>query len=366
MLNTVRYELSLCMRFSSWAIKLIKVQPKKYLLENPATGKMKMFLKGPFTDVSYHAYGYDYKKPTRIWHNLVTFEPRVNLEKPAARIGRSDKPAPSDGSKAALSSIPPDLVKHLFETMATEWQYNMPIQLTRIEPVFEGTGPGCFWKGEPREWTKEAPKSEEDEEEDIVQQLNEKEEQLAEKDEMIQVLEQEREEILEHVPVEKATAIRRQDLARQENDEYYTPKDAWAQVAHLIPEGKVIWEPFFGDGKSGEYLRELGFEVIHEDEDFFEHDKGDIVVTNPPFSKTHEILERLKVLGKPFMLIMPSSRLHSKYFHDLFGGDETMQVVVPPRRIQFECQTTGEKSKAYKDTIYYCWGFGLKRDLVFL
>ena len=117
----------------------------------------------------------------------MTFEPRVNLEKPAARIGRSDKPAPSDGSKAALSSIPPDLVKHLFETMATEWQYNMPIQLTRIEPVFEGTGPGCFWKGEPREWTKEAPKSEEDEE-DFEQQLAEKEEQLAEKDEVIQEL----------------------------------------------------------------------------------------------------------------------------------------------------------------------------------
>ena len=80
-------------------------QPKKYFLENPATGKMKMFLKGPFTDVSYHAYGYDYKKPTRIWHNLVTFEPKVNIEKPTAFIGVSSKPAPSDDSKAAWGSI---------------------------------------------------------------------------------------------------------------------------------------------------------------------------------------------------------------------------------------------------------------------
>ena len=72
------------------AIEIIQYfQPKKYFLENPASGRMRMFLKGPFTDVTYHAYGYDYKKPTRIWHNLVTFEPKVNLEKPTAFIGKS-------------------------------------------------------------------------------------------------------------------------------------------------------------------------------------------------------------------------------------------------------------------------------------
>ena len=48
-------------------------------------------------------------------------------------------------------------------------------------------------------------------------------------------------------------------------DNYMTPKSAWEQIKHLIPNNKVIWEPFYGDGKSGEYLKELGFNVIHED-----------------------------------------------------------------------------------------------------
>tara|TARA_R110000803_G_scaffold70809_2_gene133818 strand:+ start:300 stop:482 length:183 start_codon:yes stop_codon:yes gene_type:complete len=48
------------------------------------------------------------------------------------------------------------------------------------------------------------------------------------------------------------------------NDEYMTRKSAWED----IPTDKVIWECLYGDGKSGEYLRELGFEVLHEYIDF--------------------------------------------------------------------------------------------------
>jgi len=28
-----------------------------------------------------------------------------------------------------------------------------------------------------------------------------------------------------------------------------------------LPRDKVLWEAFYGDGQSGNYLRELGFEV---------------------------------------------------------------------------------------------------------
>ncbi len=36
---------------------------------------------------------------------------------------------------------------------------------------------------------------------------------------------------------------------------------------------------------NGHHLAELGFDVIYEDIDFFEHDLGECVVTNPPFSE---------------------------------------------------------------------------------
>jgi hypothetical protein len=42
-----------------------------------------------------------------------------------------------------------------------------------------------------------------------------------------------------------------------------TPKYAWENIKDLIPKNKIIWEPFYGDGKSGDYLKELGFNVIH-------------------------------------------------------------------------------------------------------
>ena len=61
------------------------------------------------------------------------------------------------------------------------------------------------------------------------------------------------------------------------HDDYMTPKYAFENIAHLIPKDKIIWEAFYGDGKSGTYLTELGFNVIHEPIDFFENDKGEII-----------------------------------------------------------------------------------------
>ena len=47
--------------------------PDLYFMENPKTGKMKDFVTRPFYDVDYCAYGFDYKKPTRIWTNKENF-----------------------------------------------------------------------------------------------------------------------------------------------------------------------------------------------------------------------------------------------------------------------------------------------------
>ncbi len=67
------------------------------------------------------------------------------------------------------------------------------------------------------------------------------------------------------------------------HDDYMTPKYAWEWIVDYIPKNKIIWESFYGDGDSGKYLTALGFNVIHEPIDFFTNDKGDIIVSNPPF-----------------------------------------------------------------------------------
>jgi len=48
-----------------------------------------------------------------------------------------------------------------------------------------------------------------------------------------------------------------------------TPRSAWENIEHLIPKVKVIWEAFYGNGDSGDHLKDLGFDTIHEPEDFF-------------------------------------------------------------------------------------------------
>ena len=42
------------------------------------------------------------------------------------------------------------------------------------------------------------------------------------------------------------------------DDEYYTPKHVWEDISEVIPKDKVIWEAFKGDGRSADYLREMG------------------------------------------------------------------------------------------------------------
>jgi hypothetical protein len=151
-----------------------------------------------------------------------------------------------------------------------------------------------------------------------------------------------------------------------------TPRYAWENVAHLIPKDKVIWEAFYGDGASGTYLRDLGFNTIHEDLDFFTENRGDIIVSNPPFSKSKEVLTRLKELNKPFMMILPASKVTTQYVRALFkDSTDPLQLVIPRKRIHFQKQIDGKMPEDYKsccnfDCFYYCWKMGLPRDLLWL
>lgn len=153
------------------------------------------------------------------------------------------------------------------------------------------------------------------------------------------------------------------------HDDYMTPKSAWEAIRHLIPKDKVIWEPFYGDGKSGEYLKELGFDVIHEPIDFYCEDRGDIIVSNPPFSDVKQIVKRLKELNKPWILLMPVQKLSTKYFREAFL-DEKIQLVIPHERVDFTKIENGEvvntKSKCPFDCYYYFYDCGLPNKATWL
>jgi hypothetical protein len=150
-------------------------------------------------------------------------------------------------------------------------------------------------------------------------------------------------------------------------DDYMTPKNAWEAIKNYIPSNKIIWEPFYGNGDSGRFLTELGFNVIHQQEDFFENDRGDIVVSNPPFSKKKEVIERLVELDKPFILLMPCSTLVCSYVREALGN--AVQIIIPRKRIQFAKLENGKTSVGGKcnfDCFYYCYKMDLPRDINYL
>tara|TARA_R110002096_G_scaffold413739_1_gene614633 strand:- start:429 stop:905 length:477 start_codon:yes stop_codon:yes gene_type:complete len=147
------------------------------------------------------------------------------------------------------------------------------------------------------------------------------------------------------------------------HDDYMTPKYAWENIQEYIPKDKVIWECFMGDGKSGQYLEELGFDVIHNDNDFFQSDEGDIVVSNPPFSKAKDVITRLKELDKPFILILPSSKINTQYFR-LFKNQ--IQIIIPRNRIQFVKNGNELQNSCNFDCFYYCYKMNMKKDITWL
>jgi hypothetical protein len=155
------------------------------------------------------------------------------------------------------------------------------------------------------------------------------------------------------------------------HDDYMTPKYAWENIKQYIP-NKVIWEAFYGDGASGKYLTEMGFTVVHEPIDFFTENRGDVIVSNPPFSKSNEVMSRLKELGKPFIVIFPSSKINTQYVRTLFMDcEDKLQIIIPRKRIHFEKKIEGETPKGWKnacnfDCFYYCWKINLPRDIVWL
>ena len=154
------------------------------------------------------------------------------------------------------------------------------------------------------------------------------------------------------------------------HDDYMTPKYAWDWIKDFIPKDKVIWEAFYGDGESGKNLSDLGFNVIHEETDFFTNNLGDVIVSNPPFSNKKAVMTRLKEIDKPFIIICPSSMLNTQYIRNLFK-DDRLQIIIPNKRINFKKLIDGKVpdnwgDRCNFDCFYYCWKLDLPNDIVWL
>lgn len=155
-------------------------------------------------------------------------------------------------------------------------------------------------------------------------------------------------------------------------DYYGTPKGAFNLVSPYLPEG-IAWEPCRGYGAIENYLKDLGREVVSTDIStgqnalVYQPERWDFCVTNPPWSLKGTFLERFYKLGKPFAMLLPC---------DLVNGTRTklfekygIQLIIPSWRVKylrFDGERPVEAGAPNTGSAWFCWGFNLPKDLVFV
>lgn len=157
-----------------------------------------------------------------------------------------------------------------------------------------------------------------------------------------------------------------------ENDVYYTPKIIFENILHYLDSTKVYLDPFFGNGSSINNLNELGLNCIGADIDYFDALRElqyDVIITNSPFSKSVliEFLYNLSALDKSFVIILPITKIFSKYFRTAFRQYKDIQIIIPSKRLAFDDPTKpNNKSNPSFCCCYVCYKVDLPSDIIFL
>lgn len=156
-----------------------------------------------------------------------------------------------------------------------------------------------------------------------------------------------------------------------EADEMYTPYYAVDPIMKYIPRGNKVWCPFDKEW-SAFYQRFLrgGYDVVksHIDDglDFFQYepDGYDVIVSNPPYSKKDEVLERLYKLGKPFAMLLPLNSLQGRKRCKMFI-ENGIQILSFDKRIGFHntCSMNEHVKGTPFASAYFCKDL-LPQDLV--
>lgn len=151
----------------------------------------------------------------------------------------------------------------------------------------------------------------------------------------------------------------------QERDEYYTPKSLVELIIPYLDKNKTVWCPF--DTENSEFvltLKENGFKVIYSHiaygQDFFKYEPNenyDYIISNPPFSRKLEVLDRLYKLNKPFAMILPLPMLNYQEVGNFFL-DKPLQLLIVDKKVSFDGNTASFNNS------YFCYNL-LPKDLIF-
>tara|TARA_R110000803_G_scaffold91812_1_gene159317 strand:+ start:97 stop:591 length:495 start_codon:yes stop_codon:yes gene_type:complete len=152
------------------------------------------------------------------------------------------------------------------------------------------------------------------------------------------------------------------------NDDYETPVEYWKVIEPYIPTTTIINDPFYMNGNAEKKWKELGRDIIHNDEDFFtlEKDDKDITyVSNPPFTKFKEVLKHLFYLDKPFMMLVPIQKVANLKIQKILKDKENIQIIISKIYKGF-IDEDGEQTRCPAQYFcYLCSKMNLEKDLIF-
>ena len=149
------------------------------------------------------------------------------------------------------------------------------------------------------------------------------------------------------------------------HDDFYTRKQTWEQITPFIHKDKTIYEFCLlnSNEQSKKYFQEFGYNVIGNNKiDFLEKNKeeetADILISNIPFSSEikKKILKKLVELDKPFIIIMNSLNLFTKYFMEIFKNKDIF-FIYPSTKIHYDkyVNDTIQKNNTSFYSVYVCY-----------
>lgn len=146
-------------------------------------------------------------------------------------------------------------------------------------------------------------------------------------------------------------------IQRNKMDDFNTPQEAVLPLLKYLDTSKIYWE-CTDDGSSGitQVLKEHnikvvsthiknGFDFLRNKPDF----DFDVIITNPPFSKKDQFLQRAYELGKPFCFLLPLTALGGVKRGEMFKK-YGVELLVLSHRIDF----TGKKA-VWFNVAWFCW-----------
>ena len=143
-----------------------------------------------------------------------------------------------------------------------------------------------------------------------------------------------------------------------------TPEEAVRYLLPYLPPPLLsIWEPCPGNHAMTRALEKVsGLDVVETTFDFlssFILENGyDVIVTNPPFSKKAQFIERCVQIGKPWALLLPVTTLGVRRCQINLKDTE---ILFPPKRIDF----TGKKAPWFA-VMWVTQGLQIGRQMTFV